>query len=65
MNAQNRRQTAQILQFPPPGARARFGLGAKAMPKQKSDIFEAGAATCGGAWYHEAAIAESDRFRKP
>jgi hypothetical protein len=37
----------------------------KADSKQTSPIFEAGTAICGGAWYHEAAIAETDRLRKP
>jgi hypothetical protein len=65
MNTQNRRPTAQIIQFPPPGARARMGSGLKAETKQNTPIFEAGTATFGGAWYHEAAMLEADRLRKP
>jgi hypothetical protein len=60
---QNQRSTAQILQFPPPGARARGGVAATASSKQKAEIFE-GTTSSYGAWYHEAAIAESDRQRK-
>ena len=65
MNSQTRRQTAQIFQFPPPGARSPRGRALQANPKQKSVVFEAATSDCAGAWYHEAAILESDRLRKP
>ena len=65
MIAQNLRQTALILQFPPPGARGRLGRLGQANPKQNSSIFDMGTSVSCGAWYHEAAIAEADRPRKP
>ena len=65
MNSQTRRQTAQIFQFPPPGARNPGGRAPQAIPKQKSVVFEVGTSDCAGAWYHEAAILESERLRKP
>jgi hypothetical protein len=65
MHSQVRRESAVILQFPPPGARDRIGLRAQANTKQKSVVFEASASSFGGAWYHEAAILEADRPRKP
>lgn len=63
MNSQIRRETAVILQFPPPGARDRSGLRGQANLKQKTVVFEE-TASFGGAWYHEAAILDSDRPRK-
>ena len=65
MNSQNRPQTAQILQFPPSGLRARSGRAYAANVKQSPSMFEMGALINTGAWYHEAAIAEADRPRKP
>jgi hypothetical protein len=65
MNSQIRRESAVILQFPPPGARSRSTLRGQANPKQKSAVFEETASTIGGAWYHEAAILDADRSRKP
>jgi hypothetical protein len=64
MNTQNQRSTAQILQFPPPGARIRGDSVARTYPKQKAEILE-GTVSTYGAWYHEAAITETDRLRKP
>jgi len=65
MIAQPRRKSAQIIQFPPPEARVRWGAGHKAETKQGLQIFKAETAEFGGAWYHEAAILEADRARKP
>ena len=65
MNSQIRRESAVILQFPPPGARGRMGLRPQANPKQKHVDCETTASSFGGAWYHEAAIADGDRPRKP
>ncbi len=65
MTTQNGRRSAQIIPFPASGARGRGGGGAKAETKQKSQIFENSTSVCGGAWYHETAIAETDRLRKP
>ena len=65
MNSQIRRETAVILQFPPPGARGRPALRGQANFKQKTVAFEETASTFGGAWYHEAAILEAERPRKP
>ena len=65
MNSQNRRETAVILQFPPPGARGPSGLRGQANAKQKTVVFETSAPVFGGAWYHEEALHEADRPRKP
>jgi hypothetical protein len=65
MNSQIRRETAQILQFPPPGLRARAIRSFQANAKQRSAQFELGPTVSTGAWYHDAAIAETDRTRKP
>ena len=64
MNSQFRRETAKILQFPPPGARARNAQGAKANGKQNAMNLEMVTCVGGGAWYHEAAIVEAERPRK-
>jgi len=65
MNPQNQRGTGQILQFPPPEARLRRGRTFQANAKQKNTVFEIATSGYGGASYHEAAIAEADRSRKP
>ncbi len=64
MNSQIQRESAVILQFPPPGARGRIGLRSQANPKQKTVDFETTASSFGDAWYHEAAILDGDRPRK-
>jgi hypothetical protein len=65
MNPQNQRETAQIFQFPPPEARRRWGRAFQAEAKQKNKVFEAATFAYSEASYHEAAIAEADRSRKP
>lgn len=65
MNSQNQRESAVILQFPPPGARGRSGPRLQANPKQKTADFETTACSFGDAWYHEAAILDADKLRKP
>ncbi len=65
MNQQIRRETAIILQFPPPEARHRNGRPFQANLKQNNKVFEVSTFAYSGASYHEAAIAEADRFRKP
>ncbi len=65
MNSLIQRETALILQFPPPSARARLGRISQANVKQKNAGFEMATSVCAGAWYHEAAVAETDRARKP
>ena len=65
MNSQTQPRTAQIFQFPPPGARNRPGRAPQASLKQKSAVFEVGTSDCAGAWYHEAAVLEAERARKP
>jgi hypothetical protein len=64
MNRQNQRESAQILQFPPPEARFRLGRTFQAQTKQTSKVFETATFAGSGASYHEAAIAEADRSRK-
>jgi len=65
MNSQNQRESAVILQFPPPAARNRCGRGSQANPKQKTVDFETTACSFDGAWYHEAAILDAGRPLKP
>ena len=65
MNSQNRRESAQILQFPPPGSRLRGARLGQTNMKQIGGMAEISATNYGGAWYHEAAIVEADRPRKP
>jgi Protein of unknown function (DUF2735) len=64
MNSQIRRETAIILQFPPPAQRARAGRTAQANLKQTGYVLDAAICVSGGAWYHEAAIVDADRPRK-
>jgi hypothetical protein len=64
MNPQNQRESAVILQFPPPEARRRLGRTFQAETKQKNKDFEMATVADSGASYHEAAIAEADRSRK-
>jgi len=64
MNSQNQRPGAQILQFPSPDLRNRLVAQRQAKWKMKSAELQATPAIFGGAWYHDAAIAESDRNRK-
>jgi hypothetical protein len=63
MNAQIQSRTASILQFPSAEQRARRQTLNQANRKQNAPVFEM--TTGGSAWYHEAAMAESDRSRKP
>jgi len=65
MIQQNGRPEAQILQFPPPELRARLSARRQAKWKMKSADLQITPAAFGDAWYHDAAIAESDRNRKP
>jgi len=65
MNSQIRRESALILQFPPPDARARLARIGQANAKQTSSRLDMTTFGSGGAWYHEAAIVEADRPRKP
>ncbi|MDE3174805.1 MAG: DUF2735 domain-containing protein [Pseudomonadota bacterium] len=65
MNSQIRRETAQILQFLPRGRNPLKLRGLQANGKQTPLEFEASTYACGGAWYHEAAIVEAERPRKP
>jgi hypothetical protein len=64
MTSQIRRETAQILQFPPPGQRGRSNGSFQANLKHKLDMFEMTPAVNTGAWYHDAAISAPDRPRK-
>jgi len=64
MNSHIRRESALILQFPPPDARARLARNVQANAKQKSSRLEISTSGSGGAWYHEAAIVEADRSPK-
>ena len=65
MNSQNHRESALILQFPPPGARLRNSRGAQENGKNNRLGYEISPVVCGGAWYHEAAMIESGQPRKP
>jgi len=65
MNGQIQRETAQIFQFPPPGARARLSRTLQANPKAMSGLIQVETVASCGAWYHEAAMSEVDRSRKP
>ena len=60
MNSQNRRSSAQILQFPPDEVRARLASQRQAKWKSKPEEMQLSPAIFGGAWYHEAAIAGKD-----
>ena len=64
MNSQIRRETALILQFPPPGQRSTARPGSQAKLKQTASVFDAAISVSCGAWYHEAAIVDADRSRK-
>ena len=65
MNSQIQRQTAQILQFPPAGRNALKMRGSQANGQHKPTDFAMSTSVYGGAWYHEAAIVEAERPRKP
>ncbi len=63
MISQNERPGAQILQFPPPDMRERRAAQRQAKWKLKSADLQITPVVVGGAWYHDAAIADSDRTR--
>jgi hypothetical protein len=63
MTPQNERPGAQILQFPPPDMRERLAAQRQAKWKMKAADLQVAPAVFGGAWYHDAAIADSDRPR--
>jgi hypothetical protein len=65
MTPQNTRPGAQILQFPPPDLRARLAAQRQTNWRIRPSDLPITPAAFGGAWYHDAAIAESDRNRKP
>jgi hypothetical protein len=65
MSSQNQRETALILQFPPLGQRGRKNQIAQANGKQSAYVFEGSTSSAAGSWYHEAAIVEAERSRKP
>ena len=65
MNSHIRRESALILQFPPPDARARLARIGQTNAKQSPSRLDITTFGSGGAWYHEAAIVEADRPRKP
>ena len=65
MTPQNGRPGAQILQFPPSDMRARLAAQRKAQWKTNPVDLRLTPVAFGGGWYHDAAIAETDRSRKP
>jgi hypothetical protein len=65
MMSQNQPQTAQILQFPGPGARGRLDGNLQVSGKKTMATAQVESAVYGGSWYHELAIQEVDRSRKP
>jgi hypothetical protein len=65
MMSQNRQRTAQILQFPSPGARGRFDRNLQVDTNKTMTAPQVDFAVYGGSWYHELAIQEVDRSRKP
>ncbi len=65
MMSQNQSQTAQILQFPGPGARGRLDRNMQVNANKTARIAQVDQAVYGGSWYHELAIQEVDRTRKP
>jgi hypothetical protein len=64
MSSQIRRESAQILQFPPPGLRAARTRSLQANPKQNAASVSVVSPVNTGAWYHEAAIVEEGSPRK-
>jgi hypothetical protein len=65
MMSQNQPQTAQILQFPGPGARGRLDRNLQVNVNKAVRSAQVDPAVYGGSWYHELAIQEVDRTRKP
>jgi Protein of unknown function (DUF2735) len=65
MMSQNQPQTAQILQFPGPGARGRLDRNLQVNGNKVLTTTQVDFAVYGGSWYHELAIQEVDRSRKP
>jgi Protein of unknown function (DUF2735) len=52
--------SAKIYEFP---ARGRFAVADRRNDAAKSPTSRAAQTACGGAWYHEEAIAEAERRR--
>jgi hypothetical protein len=65
MMSQIQPQTAQILQFPGPGARGRLDRNLQVNVNKAVRTEQVDLAVHGGSWYHELAIQEVDRSRKP
>ncbi|AWN42172.1 DUF2735 domain-containing protein [Methylobacterium durans] len=61
MTASPRRETAKIYQFPVRPRAAGWHAGTPKAAAASYPVVETGA----GAWYHEAAIQEAERTRKP
>jgi hypothetical protein len=65
MLSQNQPQTAKILQFPGPGARGRLDRNLQVSGNKTMATAQVESVVYGGSWYHELAIQEVDRSRKP
>jgi hypothetical protein len=65
MMSQNHPQTAQILQFPGLGARGRLDRKLQVNVDKAVTPAQVDSVISGGSWYHELAIQEVDRSRKP
>jgi hypothetical protein len=63
MNSGTGRETAKIYQFPT-GGRAAADRRAAARTDERAAA-RAPVTVAGGAWYHDAAIQDADRSRKP
>jgi hypothetical protein len=65
MLGQIQQPTAQILQFPGPSARARLDRKFQVNVNKVVAGAQVDFVVSGGSWYHELAIQEADRSRKP
>ena len=63
MSTNPRSESAKIYQFPHKGRRSGALLRPN-RPSEKSD-FKVTPVECGGSWYHQAAIDDASRLRKP
>jgi len=65
MNGQIERETAQIFQFPPSGARGRAIRNGQANPRPSKAVAGIETAASYGSWYHEQALHDANPARKP
>lgn len=64
MNTPDKRQSAQIYQFPIGGRGAASSRAVTVGAALHTDVADIAPVECGSGWYHEAAIRQTDPSRK-